>query len=131
MSVSGSVDKEEPHPRGRRLCVPVCGGGVGLVVRLFATPLGTATAAAFTSPRRLARTLGPRQPWVVLTERALRDLLAPLEVTLVTIDPTLARPAPPPPSTVPVAEAVSALPLTAADADPAKDFLAAPRAGAR
>ncbi|MFD9076699.1 SAV_915 family protein, partial [Streptomyces lasiicapitis] len=59
------------------------------VARLFRTPVGGRTAVAFTTPQRLADELGARQPWIRLSEPALRSLTEPLGVARVTVDPRL------------------------------------------
>ncbi|MFE2103745.1 SAV_915 family protein [Streptomyces sp. PTD9-10] len=91
---------DDPEPSERTpagpLFVPVRPGPAGCAARLFRTPLGGRTAAAFTSARRLGDTLGPDQPWIRLAEPALRALTAPLGVTTLTVDPTLSAPAPAP-----------------------------------
>ncbi|WP_330329179.1 hypothetical protein OHS33_05150 [Streptomyces sp. NBC_00536] len=84
-------EPEEPVPAGL-LYVPTRPGGAHLVVRLFRTPLGTRTAVGFTSPDRLAATLGAAQPWIRLSEAALRSMAAPLGADLLTVDPTLTAP---------------------------------------
>ncbi|MEU5894809.1 SAV_915 family protein [Streptomyces venezuelae] len=91
----------EPGPAGP-LFVPVRPGPAGCVARLFRTPVGGRTAVAFTTPRLLSAALGPRQPWIRLSERALRSLAEPLGVSEVTVDPRLAaHPVGPPRTTVP------------------------------
>jgi hypothetical protein len=42
---------------------------------------------AFTSEEALSRTLGPAQPWASLGEEPLRDMLAPLGVRQLRVDP--------------------------------------------
>ncbi|MEW2390592.1 SAV_915 family protein [Streptomyces venezuelae] len=79
----------EPGPAGP-LFVPVRPGPAGHVARLFRTPVGGRTAVAFTTPRLLSAALGPRQPWIRLSEPALRSLAEPLGVSVVTVDPRLA-----------------------------------------
>ncbi|MFD4601167.1 SAV_915 family protein [Streptomyces sp. NPDC058464] len=89
---------DDPEPSERfpagPLFVPVRPGPAGCAARLFRTPLGERTAVGFTSPSRLAATLGPDQAWIRLAEPALRALTAPLGVTTVTVDPQLTAPAP-------------------------------------
>ncbi|MET9220454.1 SAV_915 family protein [Streptomyces sp. NPDC003300] len=94
---------EDPDPLDRppagALFVPVRSGpgsstACCRTTRFFRTPLGTRTAVAFTSEERLVRTLGARQPWIRLSEAALRALAAPLGVTALRIDPRLTAPAP-------------------------------------
>ncbi|MFI8106157.1 SAV_915 family protein [Streptomyces sp. NPDC086023] len=85
-------DPEERIPAGP-LCVPVRPGTRGVAVRVFRTPLGERTAVGFTTPARLAATLGAGQVWIRLSETALRALTEPLGVLLLTLDPTLTAPA--------------------------------------
>ncbi|MER7949754.1 SAV_915 family protein [Streptomyces sp. NPDC096079] len=90
--------EEDPEPEERMnaaapLYVPVRAGSAQVAVRMFRTPLGTRTAVGFTDPGRLASTLGPEQPWIRLSETALRSLIEPLGTTLLTVDPTLTAPA--------------------------------------
>ncbi|MFE9042725.1 SAV_915 family protein [Streptomyces sp. NPDC012421] len=92
-------DAAEPGGRRRagRLCVPVRPGPRACVTRLFRTPFGDRTAVAFSCPARLREVLGPAQPWIVLSEPALRALVAPLGVRELRIDPArLPAPAPAP-----------------------------------
>ncbi|BBB00904.1 hypothetical protein RVR_8101 [Actinacidiphila reveromycinica] len=90
-SVAGADASE--GATGRALYVPVRRGPAGDVVRLWRTPFGTRTAVAFTTDRRLRSVLGPTQPWIRLSESALRRLAEPLGARHVTIDPVLtARP---------------------------------------
>ncbi|MFG2981830.1 SAV_915 family protein [Streptomyces sp. NPDC048258] len=84
-------EPEERTPAGP-LYVPARPGDAHLVVRLFRTPLGTRTAVGFTSPDRLAAALGAAQPWIRLSEAALRAMAEPLGVNLLTVDPTLTAP---------------------------------------
>ncbi|MFJ7209350.1 SAV_915 family protein [Streptomyces sp. NPDC098789] len=85
------ADDPEPEEQvpARPLYVPARPGGTHLVVRLFRTPLGTRTAVGFTSADRLAATLGASQPWIRLSESALRSMAEPLGASLLTLDPTL------------------------------------------
>lgn len=77
----------------RSLYVPVRRGPAGTVLRLWRTPFGTRTAVGFTTDRRLRSVLGPCQPWIRLSETALRRMAEPLGTRHVTIDPVLtARP---------------------------------------
>ncbi|MFE0172022.1 SAV_915 family protein [Streptomyces sp. NPDC059002] len=87
----------EPGPAGP-LFVPVRPGPAGCVARLFRTPVGGRTAVAFTTEERLGAALGDREPWIRLSEPALRALTEPLGVREVTVDPRLAaHPVGPPP----------------------------------
>ncbi|MEV4443774.1 SAV_915 family protein [Streptomyces sp. NPDC049577] len=86
-------DGEPSHPVPvRPLYVPVrpCPGGYAL--RVFRSPLGTRTAVAFTSGRRLSDCLGHSQPCVRLSLPAVRALAAPLGVDDVCVDPQLTAP---------------------------------------
>ncbi|KUL40398.1 hypothetical protein ADL22_15055 [Streptomyces sp. NRRL F-4489] len=139
--MSHPLHAEDPEPAERvpagPLFVPVRPGPAGCTARLFRTPLGGRTAVGFTSPQRLAAALGGGQPWVRLSEPALRALAEPVGATTVTVDPRCA-PAPdaparrPLPDTAreagaaangarearPVTAARDALPLTAARTAP-------------
>ncbi|WP_327368408.1 SAV_915 family protein [Streptomyces sp. NBC_01217] len=96
---SGTAGPEplDPGPAGL-LFVPVRPGPAacrtGRTARFFRTPLGERTAVGFTSPHRLAATLGDAQPWIRLSEPALRALGLPLGVTALTVDPQLTAQAP-------------------------------------
>lgn len=81
----------EPVPAGH-LCVPVRPGAHGVTARLFRTPVGARTAVGFTTPGRLRATLGAGQPWIPLSEPALRALARPLGIRALTVDPTLTAP---------------------------------------
>lgn len=89
---------EDPEPSDRvpagPLFVPVRSGPAGCTARLFRTPLGGRTAVGFTSAQRLAAALGGGQPWVRLSEPALRALTEPLGATGLTVDPRLTPEAP-------------------------------------
>ena len=91
------LSDEDPEPSDRfpagPLYVPVRPGPAACAARLFRTPLGDRTAVGFTSRPRLVATLGHEQPWIRLSEPALRALTAPLGVTTVTVDPQLCAPA--------------------------------------
>ncbi|MFF7410222.1 SAV_915 family protein [Streptomyces lydicus] len=83
---------EDPEPSDRvpagPLFVPVRSGPAGCTARLFRTPLGGRTAVGFTSAQQLAAALGAGQPWIRLSEPALRALAEPVGATVVT-DPRL------------------------------------------
>ncbi|MEV7526558.1 SAV_915 family protein [Streptomyces sp. NPDC091371] len=85
-------EPEERIPAGL-LYVPVRPGTAQVVVRMFRTPLGARTAVGFTDPGRLAATFGAEQPWIRLSESALRAVAQPLGVVLMTVDPTFTAPA--------------------------------------
>ncbi|WP_328302247.1 hypothetical protein OG389_32325 [Streptomyces sp. NBC_00435] len=89
--------EDDPEPEERApagpLYVPARPGTAQVVVRLFRTPLGARTTVGFTSAERLAATLGAGQPWIRLSEAALRAMAGPLGISLLTVDPTLTAPA--------------------------------------
>jgi hypothetical protein len=58
-----------------------------LAVRTGRLPSGERVGLAFTSEARLLLTLGPAQEWIHLACDALRELLAPLGVRHVQVDP--------------------------------------------
>ncbi|MEU7605749.1 SAV_915 family protein [Streptomyces sp. NPDC041003] len=101
-------EPEEPIPAGP-FYVPVRPGTAEVVLRMFRTPLGDRTAVAFTRADLLATTLGPRQPWIRLSESALRALASPLGARLLTIDPTFTAPSVTPVPARPAQVAVRAL----------------------
>ena len=70
------------------LYVPVRTSGAGvLALRTGRLESGERTGLAFTSLDTLARTLGPAQQWVSLGEEPLRDMLAPLGIRQLRVDP--------------------------------------------
>lgn len=91
--------EDDPEPEERvpaglpTLYVPARPGPAQVVVRLFRTPLGARTAVGFTSAQRLTATLGAEQPWIRLSEAALRAMAEPLGASMLTVDPTLTAPA--------------------------------------
>ncbi|WP_107105531.1 SAV_915 family protein [Streptomyces roseifaciens] len=94
---SGDGEPSEPsHPAGRApeqpLYVPVRRCACGFALRVFRSPLGTRTAVAFTTERRLSAVLGPDQPSVRLALPAVRALATPLGVATISIDPQLTAP---------------------------------------
>ena len=84
----------------RTFFVPVQGGQAGaLALRTGRLPSGERVGLAFTSETALAQTLGPAQQWIHLAASALTDMLAPLGVDHIRIDPQRAagsRPEGPP-----------------------------------
>ena len=68
--------------------VPVRESKAGtLALRTGRLPSGERVGLAFTSAAGLAATLGPAQQWAELCEQALKDMLAPLGVEQVRVDP--------------------------------------------
>lgn len=75
-------------PRHRLLLVPVTPARAGaLAVRTARLSSGQRIGLAFTSEATLHATLGPGQPWIRLSEPMLCDLLAPLGVAQLRLDP--------------------------------------------
>jgi hypothetical protein len=58
-----------------------------LALRIGRLGSGERVGLAFTSEASLMRTLGPSQQWVRLAREALDDMLAPLGIEHITIDP--------------------------------------------
>ncbi|MEU7046107.1 SAV_915 family protein [Streptomyces varsoviensis] len=82
-------DSREAGP----LYVPVRTCPAGYALRVFRTPLGTRTAVAFSSKRRLSHVLGPQQPFIRLARPAVLALAEPLGIARLSVDPLLtARP---------------------------------------
>ncbi|KOG90247.1 hypothetical protein ADK38_09795 [Streptomyces varsoviensis] len=81
-------DSREAGP----LYVPVRTCPAGYALRVFRTPLGTRTAVAFSSKRRLSHVLGPQQPFIRLARPAVLALAEPLGIARLS-----AREAPPRP----------------------------------
>jgi len=68
--------------------VPVRTGAAGtLALCTGRLPSGERTGLAFTSEASLLLTMGPSQRWIRLDEHALRDMLFPLGVARVRVDP--------------------------------------------
>jgi hypothetical protein len=68
--------------------VPVRESKAGtLALRTGRLPSGGRVGLAFTSAADLAATLGPAQQWAELGEQALKDMLVPLGVEQVRVDP--------------------------------------------
>jgi hypothetical protein len=75
------------------LYVPVRLSDAGvLALRTGRLESGERTGLAFTSLDALARTLGPAQQWVSLGEEPLRDMLAPLGIRHLRVDPLPSAP---------------------------------------
>ena len=52
-------------------------------------PTGQAVGVAFTSEGRLARVMGAAQPWIRLSPAAMKEMLEPLGVARIQVDPGL------------------------------------------
>ena len=88
------------------LCTPVRDNVCGFTLRLFRDRDGSRCAVAFTTPERLTAVLGAGQRWVELTEPALRDMVLPLDIQQLVVDPNLIAP-PVSPDPQPVARPVA------------------------
>jgi hypothetical protein len=89
-----------------KLLVPVRTTAAGtLALRTGRLSSGERTGLAFTSQDALVRALGPSQQWTDLSWEALLDMLAPLGIKHIRVDPEPDRP--PSPGGTPVAEAVT------------------------
>lgn len=99
------------------LCIPVRDNRCGFTLRLFRDRDGSRCAVAFTTPERMTAVLGAAQRWLPLAEDAVRELLRPLAVQRLIVDPNLvAPPVHPDPrlSTQPIPELPMQLPLALA-----------------
>jgi hypothetical protein len=83
------VSEDHTH---QPLCIPVSDNGCGFTLRLFRNRDGSRCAVAFTTPERLGAVLGAGQRWVELAEPALRDMVGPLRVEHLVVDPSLIAP---------------------------------------
>jgi hypothetical protein len=91
-----TVGLRQTPPDRRLLLVPVTPGRAGAVaLRTGRLPSGQRTGLAFSSEAALRAALGPEQPWVWLSEPALRELLRPLGLERLRLDPLTAPPARP------------------------------------
>ena len=71
------------------MVVPVKTGSGTACLRCGRLPDGERVGIAFTTQARLARVMGADQPWTYLSGPAMRDMLAPLGVTRIQVDPGL------------------------------------------
>lgn len=77
------------------LFVPVRTSAAGtLALRTGRLPSGERVGLAFTSESSLRLTMGPSQQWARLDDQALKDMLGPLGIEHVRVDPHAQRPAP-------------------------------------
>ena len=86
------TDVSADDPAHQPLCVPVRDNACGFTLRMFRNRDGARCAVAFTTRERLAAVLGSRQRWVELAEPAVRDIVLPLGVRDLVIDPALIAP---------------------------------------
>src|SRR5258708_37415669 len=79
------------HTRPDLLFVPVRASQPGLIcVRTGRLASGHPIGLAFSSEASLLSVLGPGQQWALICEQALVDMLAPLGIDHIRIDPMLA-----------------------------------------
>jgi hypothetical protein len=71
----------------RLLVVPVHAGPGMASLRCGRLPGGERVGIAFTSQAGLADVMGAGQPWIRLSTAAIRDMLVPLGVTRIQVDP--------------------------------------------
>jgi hypothetical protein len=71
------------------LVVPVRIRSGMAAIRCGRLPTGQPVGVAFTSEGRLASVMGAGQPWIRLTESAMKEMLEPLGVTRIQVDPGL------------------------------------------
>jgi hypothetical protein len=76
-----------PVSASKLLVVPVHAGPGMASLRCGRLPGGERVGIAFTSQGRLAEVMGAGQPWIRLSAPAMRDMLAPLGVTRIQVDP--------------------------------------------
>ena len=69
------------------LVVPVHTGSGMVSLRCGRLPSGERVGIAFTAEASLARAMGAGQPWIHMGAEAMRDMLAPLGVTRIQVDP--------------------------------------------
>jgi hypothetical protein len=81
------------------LVVPVRTRSGMACIRGGRLPTGQPVGVAFTSEERLASVMGAGQPWIHLSQAAMKEMLEPLGVTRIQVDPGLV--ATPYPSSVP------------------------------
>jgi hypothetical protein len=71
----------------RLMVVPVHTGSGMVSLRCGRLPSGERVGIAFTAEASLARAMGTGQPWIQMSAEAMRDMLAPLGVTRIQVDP--------------------------------------------
>ena len=71
----------------RVLVVPVHAGPGMASLRCGRLPGGERVGIAFTTQASLDRVMGTGQPWIHISAEAMRDMLAPLGVTRIQVDP--------------------------------------------
>ena len=71
------------------LVVPVRTGPGTVCLRCGRLPTGERAGIAFTTEARLSEVMGAGQPWIHLDDEAMKEMLAPLGVTRIQVDPGL------------------------------------------
>jgi hypothetical protein len=71
------------------MVVPVRTGSGMASLRCGRLPTGERVGIAFTTGARLARVMGAAQPWIHMSARAMEEMLVPLGVTRIQVDPSL------------------------------------------
>jgi hypothetical protein len=71
------------------LVVPVRSRSGMASIQCSRLPTGQAVGVAFTSENRLTSVMGAGQPWIRLSEQAMKDMLEPLGVSRIQVDPGL------------------------------------------
>ncbi len=79
----------------RRMVVPVRTVPGMVSLRCGRLPTGERVGIAFSTEARLAAVMGAGQLWTQLSEQAMEEMLAPLGVTRIQVDPGLVTTAPP------------------------------------
>jgi len=71
------------------LVVPVRAGSGMAAIQCDRLPTGQPVGVAFTSASRLASVMGAGQPWILLSQAAMKEMLEPIGVTRIQVDPGL------------------------------------------
>jgi hypothetical protein len=71
------------------MIVPVRNVSGMVSLRCGRLPTGERVGIAFTAKAHLVAVMGAGQPWIQMSERALGEMLEPLGVTRVQVDPSL------------------------------------------
>lgn len=77
------------------MVVPVRTGSGTVSLRCGRLPTGEHVGIAFTTEARLRTVMGAGQPWIQISEQAMEEMLAPLGITRIQVDPGLVTARPP------------------------------------
>ena len=69
--------------------MPVRAGSETVCLRCGQLPTGERVGIAFTTQARLAGAMGVGQPWIRLSDRAMKEMLASVGVARIQVDPGL------------------------------------------